>query len=157
MTFSTPFPTAFLALFLLVGIMEQLAVPMFLLERRDSPDLVKAAQALNSFHGWLGGISVKCLSAIPHLVQTGLYDYLQPWIRPQDAFEPLVNAYIYRGVLQKRNGSTLLVINSLTPSQSWVSCNIRMNRLVRSPCCCFYSISLSLHRRTTPDGGTFSR
>jgi hypothetical protein len=39
--------------------------------------------------------------------KTGLYDYLQPWIRPADAFEPLVNAYVYRGVLQKRNGSTV--------------------------------------------------
>jgi hypothetical protein len=39
--------------------------------------------------------------------KTGLYNYLQPWIRPQDAFEPLVNAYVYRGVLQKRNGSTV--------------------------------------------------
>lgn len=40
--------------------------------------------------------------------KTGLYDYLQPWIRPQDAFEPLEDAYIYRSVLQKRNGSTIL-------------------------------------------------
>ncbi len=39
--------------------------------------------------------------------KTGLYNYLQPWVRPQDAFEPLVNAYVYRGVLQKRNGSTI--------------------------------------------------
>lgn len=37
--------------------------------------------------------------------ETGLSSYLQPWIRPRDAFEPLENAYTYRGVLNKRNGS----------------------------------------------------
>jgi hypothetical protein len=35
---------------------------------------------------------------------TGLSTYLQPWVRPKDAFEPLVNAYTYRGVVNKRNG-----------------------------------------------------
>jgi hypothetical protein len=40
--------------------------------------------------------------------KTGLFDYQQPWIRPQDAFEPLTNAYIYRGVLEKRLGYTVL-------------------------------------------------
>ena len=38
--------------------------------------------------------------------KTGLYTYLQPWIRPLDAFEPLINAYIYRGTINKRNGYT---------------------------------------------------
>jgi hypothetical protein len=38
--------------------------------------------------------------------KTGLFNYLQPWIRPIEAFEPLDNAYIYRGVLTKRNGYT---------------------------------------------------
>jgi hypothetical protein len=36
--------------------------------------------------------------------KTGLFQYLQPWIRPIDAFEPLVNAYVYRGTLNKRQG-----------------------------------------------------
>lgn len=36
--------------------------------------------------------------------KTGLFQYLQPWIRSQDAFEPLKNAFVYRGMLQKRNG-----------------------------------------------------
>lgn len=36
--------------------------------------------------------------------KTGLTDYLQPWIRPQDAWEPLENANIYRGTLNKRAG-----------------------------------------------------
>jgi hypothetical protein len=31
---------------------------------------------------------------------------MQPWIRPADAFEPLVNAYIYRGTVNKRAGFT---------------------------------------------------
>jgi hypothetical protein len=36
--------------------------------------------------------------------KTGTYSYLQPWIRPADAFEPLTNAYIYRGTVNKRAG-----------------------------------------------------
>lgn len=36
--------------------------------------------------------------------KTGLYNYLKPWIRAQDAFDPLENAYIYRGILQRREG-----------------------------------------------------
>jgi len=35
---------------------------------------------------------------------TGLSTTLQPWTRPRDAFEPLINAYTYRGVINKRNG-----------------------------------------------------
>ncbi len=38
--------------------------------------------------------------------KTGLNNYLQPWIRPNDAFEPLTNCYINRGTLNKRAGST---------------------------------------------------
>lgn len=37
--------------------------------------------------------------------QTGLSTFLQPWMRPRDAFEPLTDAYTYRGVVTKRNGS----------------------------------------------------
>lgn len=40
--------------------------------------------------------------------KTGLYQYLEPWIRPQDAFEPLEDAYIYRGALYKRPGYRIL-------------------------------------------------
>lgn len=36
--------------------------------------------------------------------KTGISTYLQPWVRPQDALEPLVNAYTYRGVISKRAG-----------------------------------------------------
>lgn len=36
--------------------------------------------------------------------KTGLFEYLQPWIRPIEAFEPCNNAYVYRGSLYKRNG-----------------------------------------------------
>ncbi len=39
--------------------------------------------------------------------KTGLTNYLQPWIRPADAFEPLVNAYVNRGTLSKRAGSSV--------------------------------------------------
>lgn len=38
--------------------------------------------------------------------KTGITNYLEPWIRPNDAFEPLVNAYTYRGVVTKRAGYT---------------------------------------------------
>lgn len=39
--------------------------------------------------------------------KTGLFSYLEPWIRPIDAFNPLTNAYVYRGTLNKRNGYDL--------------------------------------------------
>lgn len=36
--------------------------------------------------------------------KSGINTYLQPWVRPVDAFDPLVNAYIYRGTVNKRTG-----------------------------------------------------
>jgi hypothetical protein len=36
--------------------------------------------------------------------KTGLFNYLEPWIRPIDAWDPLSNAFIYRGTLSKRPG-----------------------------------------------------
>lgn len=39
--------------------------------------------------------------------KTALFNYLEPWIRPVDAFDPLNNAFIYRGNLQKRSGYTV--------------------------------------------------
>lgn len=39
--------------------------------------------------------------------KNGINTYLQSWRRPEDAFDPLVNAFVYRGALQKRNGSTI--------------------------------------------------
>lgn len=36
--------------------------------------------------------------------KTGLFNYLEPWIRPEEAFDPLENAKVYRGVLKKRFG-----------------------------------------------------
>lgn len=39
--------------------------------------------------------------------KTGLFNYLEPWIRPNEAFEPLKDAYIYRGSLNERSGYTL--------------------------------------------------
>ena len=36
--------------------------------------------------------------------KSGTDTYLQPWIRPQDAFSPLVNAYCNRGTINKRAG-----------------------------------------------------
>lgn len=39
-------------------------------------------------------------------MKSGINSYLQPWIRPSDAFDPLVNAYVYRGTINKRAGYT---------------------------------------------------
>jgi hypothetical protein len=36
--------------------------------------------------------------------KTGLYDYLEKWLSPDEAFEPCDNAFVYRGVIQKRLG-----------------------------------------------------
>ena len=36
--------------------------------------------------------------------RSGISTYLQPWQRPADAFDPLVNAYINRGTVNKRAG-----------------------------------------------------
>ena len=38
--------------------------------------------------------------------KSGLFNYLEPWIRPVEAFDPLSNAFIYRGTLNKRSGFT---------------------------------------------------
>lgn len=36
--------------------------------------------------------------------KTGLFQYLHSWIKPEDAFDVLEDAYVYRGSLFKRNG-----------------------------------------------------
>jgi hypothetical protein len=36
--------------------------------------------------------------------KTGMFNYLEPWIRSNEAFDPMYNAYVYRGTLNKRNG-----------------------------------------------------
>lgn len=40
--------------------------------------------------------------------KTGVYQYLEPWARAPEAFDPMDNAFVYRGTLQKRNGYTIL-------------------------------------------------
>jgi hypothetical protein len=40
--------------------------------------------------------------------KTGISQYLEPWVRPNEAFDPMDNAYVYRGTLNKRNGYTIL-------------------------------------------------
>ncbi len=39
--------------------------------------------------------------------QSGQFQYLQPWMNPDDAWDPLVNAFVFRGQLQKRNGTSV--------------------------------------------------
>ena len=56
--------------------------------------------------------------------KTGLFNYLEPWIRSNDAFEPCENAFIYRGSLQKRNGYVLfgtLSTNPVMGIKTWVN------------------------------------
>ena len=49
------------------------------------------------------------MSMQPFLIsesKTGLFNYLEPWISPLDAFSQLINAYVYRAKIFKRNGYT---------------------------------------------------
>lgn len=39
--------------------------------------------------------------------QTGQFQYYQPWQSPDDAFVDLENAYVFRGLLQKRAGTSI--------------------------------------------------
>lgn len=39
--------------------------------------------------------------------KTGYFTYLDSWIKPQDAFDQLLNAYIYRGSIYQRSGFSL--------------------------------------------------
>jgi len=39
--------------------------------------------------------------------KTGLFSYLDSWVKPQDAFDTLLNAYVYRGSIYMREGMTL--------------------------------------------------
>ncbi len=39
--------------------------------------------------------------------KTGLFNYLQPWIRPTEAWQPLQDAFVYRGTVQSRYGETV--------------------------------------------------
>jgi hypothetical protein len=56
------------------------------------------------------------LTAFPIMeLKSGINTYLQPWIRPIDAFDPLINAFIYRGVLNKRAGYSQFG-NTLSPA-----------------------------------------
>lgn len=41
-------------------------------------------------------------------IETGLQDNVKPWLIPDDAFEKLQNAYVYRGRIRKRFGSRLM-------------------------------------------------
>jgi hypothetical protein len=38
---------------------------------------------------------------------TGLFSYLDSWVKPGDAFDEMINAYVYRGSLYQRNGMAL--------------------------------------------------
>ena len=39
--------------------------------------------------------------------QTGLFQYYESWIAPEDAFDDIQDAYVNRGQIWKRNGQTL--------------------------------------------------
>src|SRR5271166_313645 len=44
--------------------------------------------------------------------KTGLFTYLDSWIKPEDAYDTLENAYVYRGSLYQRQGTSLFPSNS---------------------------------------------
>ena len=39
--------------------------------------------------------------------KTGLFSYLESWVKPEDAYDQLINAYVYRGSLYQRPGTSL--------------------------------------------------
>jgi hypothetical protein len=44
--------------------------------------------------------------------KSGLTTYYKPWARPIDSYEPMNNAFMYRGVINQRNGYSKLTIGS---------------------------------------------
>ena len=60
---------------------------------------------------------------------SGLQDNVKPWLLPEDAFERLENAYVFRGRVIKRFGSTLVTDGSsaITPETVQLSSRLRMN------------------------------
>ena len=89
--------------------------------------------------------------------KTGLYDYLKPWIRPADAFEPLTNAFVYRGILQKRKGSAVFG-NQLVdkdPVMGIMQYQNESNGTVKLVVATTRNAYLYLPS-TSPNGGTFS-
>lgn len=57
-------------------------------------------------------------------LETGMDRSLKPWLLPQDAFETLKNAYVYRGRLRKRFGS---ISAGITLDFSTLTCRLRVN------------------------------
>lgn len=49
--------------------------------------------------------------------KTGLFQYLESWVKPEDAFDTLEDAYINRGQIWKRDGQTLLGVLTYCTSQ----------------------------------------
>jgi len=67
--------------------------------------------------------------------KTGINTYLQPWQRPADAFEPLVNCYINRGTINKRAGysqfgDTLADHNPVMGIMRWINESTSQTSLV---------------------------
>lgn len=49
--------------------------------------------------------------------RTGLFQYLESWVKPEDAFDTLEDAYVNRGQIWKREGQTLLGVLKYCTSQ----------------------------------------
>lgn len=56
--------------------------------------------------------------------KTGLFTYLDSWVKPEDAYDELFNAYIYRGSLYQRPGM------SLFPSESGAGALVYQNNTI---------------------------
>ena len=60
---------------------------------------------------------------------SGLQNNVRPWLLPEDAFETLENAYVFRGRVRKRFGTTLTSDNDseVDPENEQLSSRLRMN------------------------------
>lgn len=90
--------------------------------------------------------------------KSGINTYLQPWIRPVDAFDPLVNAYIYRGAVNKRAGfkqfgSTLAPANPVMGILRYIDQTTGQISLIVASTTALYSYSAGTNTFVAVAGG----
>lgn len=65
---------------------------------------------------------------------TGQFDYLEPFLKPEDSFEPMTNAFVYRGVIQRRNGYRKFTVtgaaNPIMGIKQWTDESTGLTKLV---------------------------
>ncbi len=45
--------------------------------------------------------------------RTGFDEMVEPWLLPRDAYQSMINAHLYRGILEKIKGYNLFAVMSL--------------------------------------------